>query len=214
MVLGLLRVVILNTMNIFDIVSRARDKRIPWGSIFRETARWLLPNRDVRTQLFFSAISFLFHFAVIVTPIFLGAHIMLWERGVGISWISLSQEAADYLTLLAILAALLLFAKRAGARVTREMSRLQDYLLPLLISVPFISGYLAMHPPINPFDYHSVMFVHVMSGNLVLVLMPFSKLSHMALFPTTQLVSEMAWHLDPDSGHNVAVALGKEREAI
>jgi hypothetical protein len=58
------------------------------------------------------------------------------------------------------------------------------------------------------------MFVHVMSGNLVLVMIPFSKLSHAVLFPTTQLVSEMAWHLVPNSGEKVVLSLGKENEPI
>lgn len=214
MFLGILRLMLLNVMNVVNLVKHARDKSVPWRMIIRETSKWLVPNKKARSQFFFTAVSFLFHVAIISTPVFLGAHIMLWERGVGVGWPSLSQEAADYLTLLAILTALLLFAKRATARMTRAMSRVQDYLLPLLISVPFVSGYLAMHPPVNPFDYHATMFVHVMSGNLILILVPFSKLSHMVLFPTTQLVSEMAWHLDPDSGRNVAITLGKEQEAI
>ncbi len=87
-------------------------------------------------------------------------------------------------------------------------------LLPLIIAVPFITGYLAMHPAINPFNYSSTMFVHVMSGNLIFILIPFTKLSHVVLFPTTQVVSEMGWHLVADSGRRVALALGKEGEAI
>jgi len=80
--------------------------------------------------------------------------------------------------------------------------------------IPFTTGYLAMHPALNPFDYNATMLVHVMSGNLILVLLPFSKLSHAVLFPTTQLLSEMAWHLAPGSGENVALTLGKEHEPI
>ena len=39
-----------------------------------------------------------------------------------------------------------------------------------------------------------------MSGNLIFILIPFTKLSHAVLFPATQLVSEMGWHLAADSG--------------
>ena len=127
---------------------------------------------------------------------------------------SFRKLVADYLTLLAIVTALILFLKRVSTRDTRMLSRLQDYILPLLIMIPFASGYLAMHPTTNPFDYNATMFVHVMSGNVILVLMPFSKLSHAVLFPTTQLVSEMAWHLAPGAGENVVLSLGKENEPI
>ncbi len=214
MILGLLRLIALNTVNIVNVVSRARDKNIPWGTVLRDTGRWFFPYKKIRPQVVFTMTSILFHIAVIVTPIFLAAHVMLWERGTGIAWATIPQKIADYLTLLAIATAAILFYKRISARATRALSRTQDYLIPLLIMIPFASGYLAMHPSINPFAYDATMFVHVMSGNIVLVLLPFSKLSHAVLFPTTQLVSEMAWHLVPNSGENVALTLGKENKPI
>ena len=214
MILGLLRLVVLNTINIVNVVSHARDKNIPWGNVVRDTARWLLPYKKIRPQLLFTTTSILFHVSVILTPIFLAAHISLWRRGTGLAWVPISQTAADYLTLLAIASAAILIYKRLSARATRALSRPQDYLIPFLIMVPFVSGYLAMHPSINPFSYDGTMFIHVMSGNAILILLPFSKLSHAALFPTMQLVSEMAWHLVPNSGENVALTLGKENEPI
>jgi nitrate reductase gamma subunit len=159
-------------------------------------------------------VSILFHVAVIVTPLFLAAHIALWQRGTGVTWAAIPQGLADYLTLLAIATAVVLFVLRVSARATRALSRPQDYVLPLLLIVPFATGYLAMHPGFNPFDYNVTMFIHVMSGNLILILIPFSKLSHAVLFPTTQLMSEMAWHLAPGSGEKVALTLGKENEPI
>lgn len=214
MILGLLRLAVLNVVNITNVVSRARDKNIPWRKVITDTARWFFPYKTAKPQLFFTVVSILFHVSVIITPVFLGAHIMLWQRGIGISWAAIPQVLADYLTLLAIATAAVLFFKRVSAKATRALSRPQDYLLPLLIMVPFASGYLAMHPASSPFDYNATMFVHVMSGNLVLVLIPFSKLSHAILFPTTQLVSEMAWHLVPNSGEKVVLSLGKENEPI
>jgi nitrate reductase gamma subunit len=214
MILGLLRLALLNTINISNVLARSRDRKIPWNTVLRDTARWLFPYKKIQPQIAFTVASVLFHVAAIVTPIFLAAHIRLWQRGTGISWAAIPQALADYLTLIAIAAAAVLFIKRVSARATRALSGTQDYLLPLLIMIPFVSGYLAMHPGIDPFEYDPTMFVHVMSGNLILVLLPFSKLSHVVLFPTTQLVSEMAWHLAPGAGQSVAVTLGKENEPI
>lgn len=214
MVLGLIRLAILNAANITHALNRSRDKNIPWKMVLSNTAKWLFPYKIMRPHFILMVTSFLFHVAVIITPIFLAAHIRLWQRGTGISWISVPQTAADYLTIIAIVTAAILFISRVSARATRAMSRMQDYFMPLLIMVPFVSGYLAMHPGINPFDYDATMLVHVLSGNVILVLLPFSKLSHAVLFPTTQLVSEMAWHLAPNSGEKVALTLGKENEKI
>lgn len=214
MILGLLRLAILNAVNIGAVLAHARDRSIPWKTVIQDTARWLLPVSKARTQAFFAGTSFVFHITAIITPIFLGAHILLWERGIGLSWPSIPQVAADYMTLAAIAGAAVLFIKRVSARATRALSSTQDYLIPLLIIIPFASGYLAMHPSVNPFGYNGTMLVHVLSGNLILILLPFSKLSHAVLFPTTQLMSEVAWHLAPGSGHEIAVTLGKEGKPI
>jgi hypothetical protein len=58
------------------------------------------------------------------------------------------------------------------------------------------------------------MLLHVLSADLLLFLIPMTKLSHMVLLPTTQLVSELAWHFPPDAGSKVAAALGKAGEPI
>jgi len=214
LIMGLLRLIAVNVINILHVTRRASDRRVPWKMVLRDTAVWLFPYRKLKPQLIFTAASFLFHVSIIVTPIFLAAHIELWRRGIGFGWAAIPQAAADYLTILAVVTAGVLFVRRISARATRSLSRPQDYLLPLLIMVPFVTGYLAMHPSIHPFDYDATMFIHVMSGNILLVLTPFSKLSHAVLFPTMQLASEMAWHLVPDSGSEVALTLDKENEPI
>ena len=217
MVLGLARVVFLSTLNVVSIIraSRKNRRQVPWGEIIGATLKWIIPfKKGVEQRAIFSITSMLFHVCIIVAPIFLGAHILLWERGLGIGWPAIGNLAADYLTLVAIVAGVVIFVQRVGARASRAISRAQDYLLPLLIVIPFASGYLAMHPWINPFDYTSTMFVHVMSGNLIFLLIPCTKISHVVLFPGTQLVSELGWHLAPGAGQKVAATLGKENEPI
>jgi nitrate reductase gamma subunit len=110
--------------------------------------------------------------------------------------------------------ALALVVERIASRATRALSRFQDYALPLVVAVPFASGFLVMHPGLNPFPHEATFFAHVMSANLVLVLIPITKLSHIVLLPATQLVSELAWHFPPDAGSRVGGALHKEGEPI
>jgi hypothetical protein len=56
--------------------------------------------------------------------------------------------------------------------------------------------------------------IHVLSADLLIFMVPLTKLSHMILMPFTQLVSEFAWHFPSDAGSRVAVTLGKENEPI
>mgnify|MGYP001828685609 FL=1 len=215
MVLGVIRLVVLSLLNLVAVSRMAGDKRIPIATVLRGTAGWLFPRGGALTgHPVFTLASMIFHLAMIITPIFLGAHILLWQRGLGLSWPALAQPLADALTLAGIVAGVVLIVQRIFARASRELSRLQDYLLPVLITIIFATGYLAMHPGSDPLSYEAVMLIHVVCGNLLLIALPFSKLSHVMLFPITRLVSEMGWHLAPDAGQRVAATLHKEDQPI
>jgi nitrate reductase gamma subunit len=217
MLLGLARVIVLNTLSVVSLMrmSRRHNRSMSWRLVLVTSLKWMFPiKKGFEERAVFSFTSMLFHIAIIITPIFLSAHILLWERGLGIGWPAISNSVADYLTLIAIVTGTALFVQRVGAQASRAISRVQDYLFPILILVPFISGYLGMHPDINPFGYQSTMLVHVLSGNLIFLLIPFTKMSHVALFPGTQLISELGWHLRPGAGEQVAMILGKENEPI
>ena len=214
MILGLIRHLVLTVWEIVRAMRRAGDKKLPYRQICIDTAKWLLPVAKVKNELLFSLTSVLFHIAILIVPIFLVGHIALWARQIGISWPALPNSVADVLTILAVATAVALVIQRATARATRTLSRFQDYALPLVIAVPFATGFLVMHPTINPFAFQATLFVHVMSANVVFVLIPITKLSHAILIPGTQLVSEVAWHWPPDAGSKLAVTLGKENEPI
>jgi nitrate reductase gamma subunit len=214
MVLGLIRHAVVTVIELRRMVSRAGNKDVAYRQVFAATMKWLFPVGQLRQRFLFSVTSFVFHVAIIVVPIFLAGHIALWESGTGLSWPAISNGLADILTLAAIATALLLVLQRAVARDSRALSRFNDYALPLLIAVPFVSGFLVMHPTWNPFSFNAVLLVHIMSANILMILIPVTKLSHMVLLPATQLVSELGWHFTPDAGRKVGLDLGKEGQPI
>jgi nitrate reductase gamma subunit len=214
MVLGLVRHLALTVGQIVRTMRRAGDKKLNYGALIVATLKWLFPATKMKDQVLFSLTSVLFHVAVILVPVFLAGHIALWTRGIGLSWPALPNNVADILTIVAVLTALALVAERAMARSSRALSRFQDYALPLMVALPFATGFLAMHPALNPFPHEPMLLLHVMSGNLLFILIPLTKLSHMALIPGVQFVSEAAWHWPPDAGSRLAVTLGKENEKI
>lgn len=214
MILGLLRHLILTFWEIRKVLKRAGDKTIPYKAVFKATLKWLLPMGKMKNRLLYSLTTVVFHISIIVVPIFLAGHVALWSRGVGVSWPAIPNTAADVLTIIAIIGALALPLLRVAARDTRTLSRFQDYAIPLLIALPFASGFMMMHPAYNPFSYQSMLFIHVMSANVIFISVPLTKLSHMVLMPTTQLVSEVAWHWPPDGGSQLGKTLGKENEPI
>jgi nitrate reductase gamma subunit len=198
----------------YRTMRRAGDQSLPYSKLIVTTLKWLVPVAKIRTEILYSVTSILFHIAILIVPVFLGGHIALWARGLGLSWPAIPNEVADILAIIAIVTAVALVVQRVSARATRSLSRFQDYVLPLLIAVPFVTGFLVVHPAMNPFSYEAVLFVHVMSANLIFVLMPITKLSHAALMPSVQFVSELGWKWPADSGSRVAVALRKEEEPV
>jgi len=212
--LGLARLLILTGLGVFRAMERAGDQTLPLKSIAVATLKWLFPFKQLNNRLWYSLTSVTFHVGLILTPIFLGAHILLWKRGLGMGWPRLTQYPADGLTLLTIIAGIGLIIGRVANAFSRQISRFQDFALPPLLLVPFISGFLALHPLLSPLPYSLAMLIHVMSGDLILILIPFTKLAHCVLLPTTQLVSEVGWHFPADSGENVAMALHKEIDPV
>jgi len=215
MVLGLIRHVGLTLWEMARAMRRAGDKKLPYRQMLIATAKWLFPVDKLKDRLFLGLTSVLFHVAILIVPILLAGHIALWSRGLGISLPAvLPNRAADLLSIVAVVTAVALVIQRVASKATRSLSRFQDYALPLIVALPFASGILVMHPVLNPFSYEAMLLVHVMSANVLFVLIPITKLSHMVLIPSVQVVSEVAWHWPPDAGSKLAVTLGKENEPI
>lgn len=214
MVLGLLRHLVLAVVGTVVAIRKASNKEIPFKVVLRSTLEWLFPVKKVKNNFFFSITSIVMHVGLILVPVFLFSHVALWEKSAGLSWPAMGLGLSDALTLLTIAALFALLAARIISRQSRALSRVEDYFLLVLLAVPFISGYLALHPHLNPFGYTGTMLMHVLSADLVMILMPITKLSHAVLMPSTQLVAEVAWHFPAESGRKVAVTLNKEEEAI
>jgi hypothetical protein len=59
-----------------------------------------------------------------------------------------------------------------------------------------------------------MMLIHVLSAELIFVLIPFTKIAHCVLIPFSQLVSDLGWRFPSTAGRDVARALGKESVPI
>jgi nitrate reductase gamma subunit len=216
MLLGLTRLVFLRVYEYRRAWRRAARDQFPFGRALRDMGKWLIPVRHIyRASPTIGVLSFLFHVGLILVPIFLAEHLLLWQRGLGVSWLALPRTLADALTILTVVTGIGLLGFRTFQSAARFMSHAADYLLLILLLIPFVSGLLAMHPAWNPFHYQSTMLVHVLAGDLVLALIPFTKLSHAVLFPFERVSSEVYWRFPAGAGDSVANALhGKEPAAL
>lgn len=151
----------------------------------KEAARsifyWLLPfaTRGWRTQPLMTALFFIFHIGLLASTLFLKAHNMILQERWGFSIITIPDVVSDYLTIAVLAAALVLIIRRMALAQVRILTKPSDYLILLISIAPFLTGFLAFHQFGN---YPFWMITHIISGELLLVVIPFTKLSHCFLF--------------------------------
>jgi len=215
MVFGLLRILVLDIFAAYEAYRRAGDKSLPWSLITRRTAQWFLPfNRIFRNRPFYSTFSMLFHVGLILVPIFLLAHVQLWQSAIGISWPTLPKTWADWLTIGTIAFALILFAGRIFSKTSTFLSRKQDFLWPLVLAIPFITGYVCANSQIGPGGYRLVMLVHILSAETIFILLPFTKIAHCVLIPLSQFISNLAWKFPAETDDAVCTTLNKKEAPV
>jgi nitrate reductase gamma subunit len=208
MVLGLLRIFLLSVLGIAEAYRRSPDKIVPWKDTARRTLAWLVPVGLWRRRPAYSVVSFLFHIGLISVPLLLAAHALLWRRSTGLPWPAMPQSWANWLTLLTVATGLGLFFGRVFHRAARALSRNQDYTWPLLLIVPFTTGYICSNLAISPRTYQVTMLLHVYSADLIMMMIPFTKVAHCVLAPLSQVATAISWKFVPGAGDRVVVTLG------
>ena len=213
-ILGLGYRVVVVVLQIATSWRRAADRRLPGMDIAAATLGWLVPVRLLRSRPVYSAASFLFHVGVIVVPLFLVGHAALLAGILPRGWPTLNSTVADGLTLACLAALVVLLVGRVAVKSARKLTRTQDAVILVVLLVTVLFGFLAAHPTQSPFDARAMLLFHILGGNLVLVLIPTTKIAHCVLYPFTQLLFQLGWHFPAESGRHVAIALAKEDEPI
>lgn len=175
---------------IFLFISRKSDRVIyqyfRLKYILISLGRWLLPlNRDIAKNPVFSISGYIFHICLILVPILYSGHIILWEESrFEWSWTPLPDGLSDWLTIIFLAIAIFFFIRRIISSDIRLISTLSDYLLLCATALPFMTGYFSAHGTLDSIQFfnENMYLIHMLSGELMLILIPFTKLSHYILF--------------------------------
>ncbi len=151
----------------------------------RSIFHWSVPFMTTSWRLnpVFTIITFAFHIALILSPLFLMSHVMLFSEAFGIMWITLPDCIADILTLTVIAGTTYFFIRRIVCREVRFVTSLSDFILLFIVVAPFVTGFIAYH---QFFSYQLMMTLHAFSGVVLIAAIPFTRLSHMLLAPFTR----------------------------
>lgn len=151
----------------------------------RSVVSWLFPfgTRSWRAKPGMTVLFFAFHGGLIITPLFLLAHNIILKQRWGIHWFSLPEIVSDVLTVVVIVSVLFFVLRRIALGEVRILTTAYDYLLLGIALAPFLTGFLASH--LAP-GYSFWLIAHVLTGEIMLVAIPLTKLSHVILFFLTR----------------------------
>lgn len=153
-----------------------------WKYSMRSILHWITPfaTENWRLHPVLTIATFLFHICLILVPVFLLSHIVLWDESWSISWWSIPEGLADFMTMIVIGGCIFFLVRRLKLPEVRFVTSASDYVILALVAAPFITGFLAYHQWVA---YKVVIILHILTGEIMLMAIPFSRLIHMLFSP-------------------------------
>ncbi len=147
----------------------------------RSIVVWLIPfgTHSWRFYPGFTVLVFVFHIGLLVTPIFLLGHNLMMKAAWGFSFPTIPEALADTLTVAMLIAGLFILLRRIALPAVRILTKPYDLVVLVIAIAPFLTGFLAR---MQVGDYQTWLTIHILCGEIMLVAIPFTKLSHFLLF--------------------------------
>jgi nitrate reductase gamma subunit len=187
-------VLIIRFINLYRL-SRTKDAVLydnwSWKWALRSIVRWLIPfgSESMKNHPFVTMAYFSLHATLFAMPVFISSHIFFWKQPTQAGLWLISDRIADVMTIIFVASILFIAIRRAVAPEVRILTTVGDYLLLALVAAMFITGYAAYHRWIAfGIDYKNILIVHILLGELLMILIPFTKLGHMILFFFTRAI--------------------------
>jgi nitrate reductase gamma subunit len=124
-------------------------------------------------------VSVVFHSILFIAPLLALGHSLLIYESWGLSLPSLPDGLIDVLTIIFLACAFFFLMRRVVIPRVQSISSAYDYLVLFLTAFPFLTGFFAYH---QWFDYKTVITLHMLAGEAMLIAIPFSKIGHMVFF--------------------------------
>jgi nitrate reductase gamma subunit len=151
----------------------------------RSILHWSTPfaTDNMRKHPALTIVAFAFHICLLLTPIFLLAHVILIDEAWDVSWWTLPDGAAQIMTLIVVAGCAFFLVRRLVRPEVNYVTSASDYIMLAIVAAPFVTGFIAYY---QWFDYPIFMLLHVLAGEIMLVAIPFTRLSHMLFAPLTR----------------------------
>jgi nitrate reductase gamma subunit len=156
-----------------------------WKYSLRSIFHWIIPFASVnmRKHPVLTLVTFTFHICLFAVPVFLLSHAVLWDESWNLHLWTLPDPVSDAMTLAVIGCCVFFGVRRIKEPEVRYLTFASDYGILGMVAAPFVTGFIAYHQWI---DYPVSMVLHILSGEILLMAIPFTRLSHMLFSPFTR----------------------------
>ncbi|NQU09778.1 hypothetical protein HQ590_03235 [bacterium] len=169
------------------VLTKKREK-VAWPSRgVREDSpeeRKLRPILSLRHSLLgrhpvMAIVSGVFHCCLFAAPLLGRGHNLMLREAWHFSLWSLPDAMTDVLTIVVLLGAFFLLVRRVLIPQVQAVSGSSEYFLLLVTAAPYLTGFLAYH---QWWDYRTMITLHMLAAEAMLIAIPCSKLVHMIFF--------------------------------
>ncbi|HEX5094209.1 MAG TPA: hypothetical protein VFV84_16115 [Burkholderiales bacterium] len=156
--------------------SAPRHRDLVLGGL-RAIAARMLPRRGVNTRIVAMVNAYAYHIALAIVAFAFAPHIAFIKHHLGVGWPALPAAFTYVATAVAILGLGFAFILRQSDPVLRLLSNFDDKFSWFVTLLPLITGMAVLPPPADP----GPLAIHLLSLELLMIWLPFGKLSHAAL---------------------------------
>jgi len=169
---------------LYSLVQLSKQKDVyvfeyfSWPHALRSILHWAVPFMSVssRKNPGLTVAAFVFHLFLLVLPLFVIGHVAMLDKALGISWPTLPEGLADAMSFAVVAACVYFVVRRLTVPEVKYVTSASDWAILALAAAPFVTGILAYH---QIGDARFMSILHMLSGEAMLVAIPFSRLSHM-----------------------------------
>jgi len=144
-----------------------------FGTILR---RFVTDAGTFKRSTFTIVSGYIFHIGLFIVIFLFVPHILLFKSTFGVSWPGIPSNVVDAVTVITIIALLAVLVHRVLNPVTKLLSDFNDYLVWFATILPLITGWMAFNRV--GFSGPMLLALHILSVEFLMVLFPFTKLSH------------------------------------
>ena len=118
-----------------------------WKYSLRSIFHWIIPFASVnmRKHPVLTLVTFTFHICLLVAPVFLLSHAVLWDESWNLQLWTLPDPVSDVMTLAVIGCCVFFGVRRIKEPEVRYLTFASDYGILGMVAAPFVTGFIAYH---------------------------------------------------------------------